>query len=291
MKQILTKVLLVVMAAALVLTCTACGKDDEKNRLEQENASLQAQLDALNAQMESIEVSNSEGLKDWHMSASVWEGASGATVSLSAVPGSYQEGQSALFSVRLNGFEVASVVCDWNGTSYTAAAELESSDGYSYYVILVGADGTKEQIALNTPENTVDDTLVNLQSSMAAYGNIIVDNWGGDENTLTLDSGFIQVQLPRITADGSTGADLKEANLVFQLNGEEIQRRKIDLPAGEGEGSYELAFQNISFDMPEMQSDYQLDLWLMVTLTDGQTISSSGGSWYHSDQGLMMVVG
>lgn len=290
MKKILTKLLLVVMIAALVLTCAACGKDDEKNRLEEENAALQAQLDALNAQMESIEVSNSEALKDWHMSASVWEGASGATVSLSAVPGNYHEGQSALFSVRLNGFEVASVTCAWNGTSYTADAELESSDGYSYYVTLIGADGTKEQIALNTPENTVDDTLVNLQSSMAAYGNIIVDNWGGDQNTLTLDSGFIQVQLPRIAADG-TSADLKEANLVFQLNGEELQRRKVDLPAGEGEGSYELAFQNISFDMPEMESDYQLDLWLVVTLTDGQTLTSSGGSWYHSDQGLMMVVG
>ena len=40
-----------------------------------------------------------------------------------------------------------------------------------------------------------------------------------------------------------------------------------------------------------MESDYQLDLWLVVTLTDGQEISSSGGSWYHSADGLMMVVG
>ena len=236
MKKILTKVLLYLLVAALAVTCAACGKNAEKNRLEEENAALQAQLDALNAQMESIEVSNSQGLKDWHMSASVWEGASGATVSLSAVPGSYHEGQTALFSVRLNSFEVASVVCAWNGTSYTAEAELESSDGYGYYVTLIGADGTKEQIALNTPENTVDDTLVNLQSSMAAYGNVIVDNWSGNDNTITLDSGFIQVQLPRI-ASGSSDAALKEANLVFQLNGVEIQRRKIDLPAGEGEGS------------------------------------------------------
>lgn len=290
MKKILTKLLVCLLAAALAITCAACGKDNDKNRLEEENAALQAQLDALNAQMESIEASNSEGLKDWHMSASVWEGASGATVSLSAVPGGYHDGQTALFSVRLNGFEVASVVCAWNGTSYTAEAELESSDGYSYYMTLIGADGSKEQIALNTPENTVDDTLVNLQSSMAAYGNVIVDNWSGDDNTITLDSGFIQVQLPRI-GTGSSDVKLQEANLVFQLNGEEIQRRKLDLPAGEGEGSYELAFQNISFDMPEMESDYQLDLWLVVTLTDGAEITSSGGSWYHSADGLMMVVG
>ena len=289
MKKTMTKLLLVLLIGALMLSCTACGKDDEKNRLEAENASLQAQLEEMNAQMESIETGSTEGLKDWHMSASVWDGASGATVSLSAVPGSYHEGQSAIFSVRLNGYEVASVTCEWNGTGYTANADLEASDGYSYYITLIGADGTKEQIALNTPENTVDDTLVNLQSSMAAYGNIIVDKWEGDKDTLTLNAGFIQVQLPRIS--NGSDADLDKASLVFQLNGSEIQRRPLDLPAGEGEGSYELAFENISFDMPEMESDYQLDLWLEITLTDGQVITSSAGSWYHSDDGLMMVVG
>lgn len=290
MKKTMTKLLLVLLIGAMVIGCAACSKNDEKSRLEAENASLQAQLEDLNAQMESIETVSTEGLKDWHMSASVWEGASGATVSLSAVPSSYHEGQSAVFSVRLNNYEVASVTCEWNGTGYTAEADLESSNGYSYYLTLIAADGSKEQIALNTPENTVDDTLVNLQSSMAAYGNIIVDRWEGDKDTLTLNAGFIQVQLPRISANGGD-VDLDKASLVFQLNGSEIQRRSLELPTGEGEGSYELAFENISFDMPEMESDYQLDLWLEISLTDGQVITSSAGSWYHSDDGLMMVVG
>lgn len=284
------KFLAVLLALVLALSCAGCGKDDEASRLEEENAALQQQLEDLNAQMESLEGNNNQALKDWHMSAEVWEGASGATVKVSAVPGSYHEGQSALFTVRLAGFEVASVLCDWNGTGYTAQAELEPADGYSYYMTLVGADGTREQVALNTPENTLDDTLVNLGSSMAAYGNIIVDNWSGDEDTLQLDSGFVQVQLPRLS-NGEAQAELQQASLVFQLNGQEIQRRKLDLPAGEGDGSYELAFQNISFDMPEMESDYQLDLWLVVELTDGQSFTSSGGSWYHSADGLMMVVG
>lgn len=278
------------VALALILGCTGCGKDDEKSRLEAENAQLQQQLEQMNAQMESLEGVNDQALKDWHLSADVWEGASGATVKVSAVPGSYHEGQSALFIVRLSGYEVASVLCDWNGTGYTAEAELEASDGYSYYITLVSADGTREQVALDTPENTLDDILVNLGSSIAAYGNIIVDNWSGDAKTITLDSGFVQVQMPRLTAGGEA-ARLQEANLVFQLNGQEIQRRKLELPEGEGDGSYELAFTNISFDMPQMESDYQLDLWLVVTLTDGQSIQAPGGSWYHSDQGLMMVVG
>lgn len=285
----MNKWIALLLVLALALGCAGCGKDDETARLESENAALQQQLDALNAQMESMESTAQEALKDWHLSAEVWEGGSGATVKVSAVPGSYHEGQSALFSVRLGGFEVASVVCDWNGTGYTAQAELEPADGYSYYVTLTGADGTREQIALDTPENTLDDTLVNLGSSMAAYGNIIVDNWSGDDKTIRLDSGFIQVQLPRLTS-GSEAA-LEEASLVFQLNGQEIQRRALDLPAGEGDGSYELAFTDITFDMPAMESDYQLDLWLTVKLTDGYTFSVSGGSWYHSADGLMMVVG
>lgn len=286
MKKWMTKLLLAVMIAALMVTCTACG-DAEKEQLEQENAALQAQLDDLNARLEALE--NRTGLKDWSMTASAWSSANGATVTLTAVPGNYQSGQTALFSVRLNGQEVVSSPCDWDGTSYTGVAEVEAADGYSYYCTLVSADGTKEQIALNTPENTVDDTLVYLESSLVTYGNIIVEDWEGTEEKLTLTSGYIQVQLPRISAGGSV--DMDKAELVFQLNAEELQRKPLDLPAGEGEGSYEVAFQDISFDMPEMENDYQLDLWLEVTLTDGQVISTPGGSWYFNGSELLMVVG
>lgn len=280
----------VLLAMVLAVSCVGCGKDQETSRLEAENAALQQQVEDLNAQVESMEGTGNQALTNWHMNAEAWEGGSGATVKMSAVPGKYQEGQTALFSVRLNGFEVASVVCDWNGTGYTAQAELEPADGYSYYLILESADGAREQVALDTPENTMDDTLVNLGSSLTAYGNIIVDHWSGDDKTVRLDSGFIQVQLPRLTADGQM-PEIQETNLVFQLNGQEIQRRKLDLPEGEGDGSYELAFRDITFDVPKMESDYQLDLWLVVNFSDGMTYSTSGGSWYYGDQGLMMVVG
>ena len=41
----------------------------------------------------------------------------------------------------------------------------------------------------------------------------------------------------------------------------------------------------------ETEDDYQLDLYLEVTMSGGNTISVSGGSWYSNDGELMMIVG
>jgi hypothetical protein len=65
----------------------------------------------------------------------------------------------------------------------------------------------------------------------------------------------------------------------------------ITLPKGEGEGSYEMAVTDLSFEMPKMADDHQLDLWLEVTLSDGQTLSTCGGSWYYSNGDLVLAVG
>ena len=43
--------------------------------------------------------------------------------------------------------------------------------------------------------------------------------------------------------------------------------------------------------MPAMEDDYQLEVSLVVTLSDGQTITSSGGSWYYNGGEMLMVVG
>jgi hypothetical protein len=75
------------------------------------------------------------------------------------------------------------------------------------------------------------------------------------------------------------------------LNSEEISRQAVSLEVGEGTGSYEAALSGISFEMPAMEDDYQLNLWLEVTLNTGNTLSVSGGSWYRSNGELQLVVG
>lgn len=290
MKKRMTRLLLVILAAALLVTMAGCGAADNSEQvaqLQQSVEELTAQVEALTARVESLEKAG--GLKDWSLSVQPWSSSNGATVTLSAQPENYQAGQTALFSIRLNDVEVANVVCAWDGTSYTASAELEAADGYSYFCTLVGTDGTREQIALNTVENPADETLVYLQSSMNAYSNVVVETWEATDTAMTITSGYVQVQLPRLGA--GQGVSMMKAELVFELNAEELERVKLDLPEGEGVGSYEMALSDIRFKMPELEDDYQLDLWLEVALSSEETLVTSAGSWYYNAGELNMLVG
>lgn len=295
-KNLLTKLMAVLMIAVLLVSITACGNKEEEAaadqlaQLQQENAALQAQVNDLTNQLAMLKQKAS--LETWTMDVIPWAGNAGANVTISAIPKAHVDGQSATISVQLNGLEAESVPCAWDGTAYTATVELNAADGYSYYCILTSLDGSQEQIALNTPENPTEESLIYLASYLNAYANMIVDGdgWKADKKKLTISSGYIQVQMPQLTM-GSDAVTVDKAELVLKLSGEEAERQSITLPKGEGEGSYELAITDISFSMPKMDDDHQLDLWLEVVLSDGQTLSTCGGSWYYSNGNLVLAVG
>ena len=75
------------------------------------------------------------------------------------------------------------------------------------------------------------------------------------------------------------------------LNGETVETQDIELPKGEGQGSYETSLSSISFTMPQMEDDYQLDLMLVVTLTNGEELNANGGSWFYNNNELKMAAG
>lgn len=291
MKKRMMKLMTLVLAFALVFGLTACGGEEKPvenmDQVNQELQTLRQEIADLEARIEALEQKG--GLTDWSLTAEPWSSSNGATVFLNAKPENYQAGQTAVFSVRLEGVEVANVVCAWDGSYYTASADLEAADGYSYFCTLVSPDGTREMIALNTVENTSDETLVYLQSSLHVYGNLLVETWESDDKALTIKTGFVQVQMPRLGANA--GLEMNKAELVFELNGQVLERRTIDIPAGEGQGSYEMALSNLSFEMPKMEDDYQLDLWLEVALSGEETLVVSGGSWFYNAGTLNMLVG
>lgn len=279
----------VLMCSVLVLALAGCGKekDDKVTTLESENAQLQEELDSANAQLDQLEKA---GLKTWDLSAIAWIDANGATVTFTGEPNAHEDGQTAQLLVRFNGEEMASQDCTWDGSKYTAVVDLEAADGYSYTCVLTAADGTMEQIVLSSPDNPTVDTLVYMQSSLTAYCNLFVADYEVKDEKMNITSGYVQVQLPQISADGSK-VTFEGAELVFLLNGETLETQKIDLPQGEGAGSYESALTSVSFNMPEMKDDYQLDLNLNVKLSGGSTITANGGSWFYNNGKLNMVVG
>lgn len=263
------------------------AQEEQVTQLQIRVDSLQSQVDSLGARLDAVAMG--DGLANWSLDAAPWADSNGADVTLTALPAAQEEGLSAVFSVRLAGREVANVPCQQTDSGFTATASLEAADGYSYYCILLGADGSRRQFALSTPENPVEDLPVYLESSLASYCNMMVDSWLDDGSTVTLTSAYIQVQLPRLSAAGELKAE--KAQLVLYCNSQEVSRTDITLQPGEGEGSYELELSDQSVALPEMAEDDYLDLWLEITLSDGRTLSTAGASWYNSPDGLFLVVG
>ncbi len=283
-----SKILLILMTLSLAFTLAACGTEAAAGVDPGELEALRRQVEALSDRVAALE--QRSGLAGWSLEADPWANGGGAAVRFSATPVNPSNGQTAALVVRLEDQEVASLDCVWDGTSFLATAELEAADGYSYYCLLTSPDGTREQLALNTPENPVDDTLVYLRTSLIAYGNLVVESWHDAGGKLTISSGYAQVQMPRL-ASGGGEITYTSADLVLRRNGQELGRHSLDLPAGEGRGSYEAVLTDVAFDMPDMAEADQLELWLEVTLSTGAEVLASGGSWSYFDGELVLAVG
>lgn len=292
-KNVFSILMIIVMITALMVSAAGCSKGTDEEaaariaELEAQNAALQAKIEALTNEIDTMK--QRAALKDWTLDAAAWSDGNGATVTFAATPVDYVEGQGAALSVRMGDLEAESTNCVWNGTAFVGSVELGAADGYSYYCILTSLDGSQEEIALNTPDNVTNETLVYLGTNLNAYANLIVEDWEVSGSNLVIKSGHIQAQMPRLTASGA--ATVSKAALVLKLNGDETSRMDLTLPAGEGEGSYEMTLTETTLPMPAMADDYQLDLYLDVTLSTGNTIQTVGGSWYSNNGELLLVVG
>lgn len=284
-KNILSIALVIVMIAALMLSFTGCSSDADA--LKEENAALKAQVEELTARLAAYE--NRPSLVESSLTGSAWSSNNGATVTVTAVPSVYDESHTAALSVQLNGLEVEFVPCEWNGTAYVGTVDLNAANGYGYYFIITTADGNPTRMELNTPNNITDDTLVYMETALSAYANMVMENWEEKDGKLVVTSGFVQVQMPRLTADGKTG--YAGSQLILKCNGQEVERKAIDLPQGEGIGSYEAAISNQAFTLPTLESDGLLELWLEVTLSNGQTIDTCACTWAYMDGSLVPSVG
>ena len=225
-------------------------------------------------------------LQAWELSAQVWSSSNGATVTLTAQPRAYEKGQGASLVVRLEGKEVENVSCNWDGNYFTASVDLEAADGYEYECVFFPAQGVGEHYTLSDAY----DSLVYMKRSLDAYCNLYISDFKDADGKFTVTAGWASVQLPQLTTAGTT-IGFQKAQLFFTLNGETIETQDIDLPKGEGEGSYESSLSNIRFTMPQMDDDYQLDLSLVVTLTNGEELTANGGSWFYNNNELKMAAG
>ena len=280
------------LIAALALCATVilsgCGKepkaDANATAPAQTTEATQATASAPAGSLAHVEAEGS--LQSWELTAQVWSSSNGATVTLTAQPRAYEKGQGASFVVRLEGKEVENVSCSWDGKYYTASADLEAADGYEFECVLFPPQGVGEHYTLSDAY----DSLVYMKRSLDAYCNLYISDFKDADGKFTITAGWASVQLPQLTTAG-TAIGFQKAQLVFSLNGETVETQDVNLPQGEGQGSYESSLSNISFTMPQMDDDYQLDLSLVVTLTNGEELTADGGSWFYNNNELKMAAG
>ena len=284
-KRVFSLILAVLMLTAL----TACSGDaDRIAQLEAENAALKAQIEELNAALKSSGAV--AGLSDWRFDSYAWSSNNGANVTFTGTPISYTEGQTAEVSAWLEGELVASAVCEWNGISFVGDLDLNAADGYCYYCTITNPDGTQTEVELNTPKNPTNETLIDMETSLTSYCGMMVEDSQLEGSTLTIVSGYAQVQLPKI---GQTIEDVTctGGQLVLESMGKEVARCDLTLVPGETADRYAAEIAGLTFTIPEMKDDEQLDIRMDVTLSDGQTLTTAGGSWFFNGGKLYLVVG
>ena len=275
----LTPIILVLLVCLVMTAFAGCGKKTASAPTEPSTEAATEPTSVVNEEV-------SDNMKSLSLSAKVWSSSNGATITLEAVPRAYNQNQAVYFVVHLNGEKVEDIPCTWDGTAFTASADLEAADGYEYECILFEGQGEGESYVLSDAY----DSLIYLETSLAAYCNLYISDFQVIDNVFNVTAGFAHVQLPQLTVDGAK-VELVSSELVFLLNGEMIDKQPIDLPAGEGSGSHEASLSSIRFDMPKMEDDYQLDLMLKANLSDGQELTANGGSWYYNNGELKMSAG
>ena len=286
----ITALVLSLLAALLSLLALNHRPEDQSyliDDLYRQNQQLRSQLEEVTARMEKLETVAS--LQKWTLDTVAWADSTGADVTLTAAPSAYQAGITATFLVKLDGQEVASVPCLWNGTDFTATASLNAADGYSYYCVLVSPGGTRH-LPLTTPENPVPEIPVFLLSSLSSYCNLTVNDWEEDSGSLlVLTDACAQVQLPLVSS--GTNIHIVTTNLVLRLNGSDSTRVPIQLNSSEVAGSFDLTITNSHLPMPALAEGDVLELYLEVQLSDGRNLQAFGISWQMTDGALISAVG
>lgn len=265
---------LIALLVILSVLFAGCSKDDKK-------------VDDAPASQTGTEILN---LSEWDLSASTWSSPNGATVHLVATPAGYVNGQSASFVVRLEGEDVDSVPCEWDGQHYTASVDLNGEDGYCYYVLMTGADGKTAEVPVNIPSSPIDESLINLASSLESSCALVVDSFSYDGSWLTITGGTLNIRPPMLKADGQA-VTCTQAVLALTLDGEQAGSAELAVPDPAADGSYTLSLTDTSFQAPAMEDDQQLSINLAVTLSNGEVLTANGGTWFYNDGNLMMSVG
>ncbi len=278
-----------VLVGIMLLALTGCHDKNDLALIEElqgANTRLSAEVESLKAEVASL---RSMSLQSWDITARPSEDGALADVAFSAVPDGLLEGQSITFEVVQDGQVGVSLPCLFDGTTFTANAQLEPKNGYSFYCVLSDGSNSYKREALMDPANAALTTLMNLADAMNTYCNMVVDDYSAADGKLNLKLN-LSAKLPEFVSKEAPAA-VESAKLIFTMGEEELETKDVTFEAGE-KGMLEAVMDDCSLTIPEkMEKDAQLTLTLKVKLTNGQELGSVSASWFMQDDALVMVTG
>lgn len=289
--SLLALVLAAVSLAAGLWAKSSAGEELELlrqrvTRLEEENQQLRQRQDRTEEDLGRLRTVAS--LESWSLEAQAWADSTGADICFTAVPAEDAQGVSATLLVYLEGRQTAAVPCAWDGAAFTAVAQLNPADGYSYYCLLQSPGGT-EQLLLASPEEPGAPIAVYLASALNRYCNVMLSDWAVTEAGLTLKEVYAHAQLPRLSPEGEVA--LTGAFLELRRNGAVVETVNAALSQDEVALSFSAAITDVSFPLPELAEGDVLELYLRVKLSAGEDLTAYGASWYLEEGVLTSVVG
>lgn len=290
-KNFVSVIALVLALISLVLAGLALVR---VNRFENDYNTRISHLESTAADQEETMIATqppvSINLTDWALTPKAQPDSKNADIAFTATVQTDIADLTGNLHISLNGESVADIICAFANNRLSAEVSLPAANGYTYTLVFSTPEGIVQEIVLASPEDPASTTAVYLADSLNSYCNLLVEDWQATKDTLTIRSGYVQLQLPQLPVNAGQ-TTWESARLVLKSNQKDVAAHDLTLETGEGANSYELTLQSVPLNLPTLKEGQELTLWLEITLSNGQIVTSSGAGWFLEDNELHFVVG
>lgn len=274
----------VAILAVVIVAVTALNRldnipnyDHQLSSLSNKYSTLQNQLAEVSAQLEQLRQGELL-LASYEVTAQATDDLSAGIISFKAVPNDIQPGEQAWLQVYLDGENVASQLCQLNGSVYTAQVQLPAENGYAYHYMVVRPGGDSSTQILEDVDYYAQRVAKGLLPYV--YGEVSSTGKG-----LELELDFCNAHLsPPPLMKNTDGLRWECALLLITLNGEEIHR--IDLTTQSSvfdEPVVQGASVNAAFWMDNMKIKMAngdvLETVVQGKLSNGMEVNEVMGRW------------
>ena len=287
MLPLFLSVLALILAMATALSCLTNHNQMSSSvaGLFHQVSILQNGYDSARAQIKDLETAETapgtpEALHGFDFQLTPGKEEPTVNVHLSAIPKRHAN-ETAFFSVRKDGREMANTECVWDGTAYVAQQDLPMENGYEYWLIITDLQGNQEQIPLESRRAQNLKTTFSLTCDIRQTGHLTYEN-----SELVLQDFEIALSKPESVADGAVIL-WDHVEVLLYHDGEELGRNALiteeDDAVYHRSTTLEFGYAALSFPDVTLNNGDGVEIWVKATLCNGMECLEMVSSWGYED--------